>query len=178
MNSSKMTTGKATFAGGCFWCMVMPFDVYEGVISVISGYIGGHLENPSYEDVCSGSSGHYEAVEILFDPELISYEELLTIYWQQVDPTDRAGQFSDRGTSYRTAIFYHDEKQLHAAKASLADLEASGRFARPIVTEILPATTFYPAEEYHQNYARRQAESYASDKAVIERKQFLKGIWG
>src|SRR3954447_6000823 len=142
----------ATFAGGCFWCMVKPFDEQPGIISVISGYTGGHVENPTYEQVCSESTGHYEAVQITFNPEVFPYERLLELYWQQIDPTDPGGQFYDRGQSYQTAIFYHNEVQKELAEKSKLALEESGRFAKPIVTPILPAKTFYLGEEYHQQY--------------------------
>ena len=146
---------KATFAGGCFWCMVKPFDQYPGIKSVISGYTGGDWPNPTYEEVCSGKTGHREAVQITFDPELIPYEKLLEIFWQQIDPTDPGGQFYDRGDSYRTAIYYHNEEQRKKAVESKRNLENSGRFPKPIVTEILPAKAFYPAEEYHQDYYKK-----------------------
>ncbi|MHB9093492.1 MAG: peptide-methionine (S)-S-oxide reductase MsrA [Eubacteriales bacterium] len=146
----------ATFAGGCFWCMVAPFEKTPGVIKVVSGYTGGTTENPTYEAVCSGKTGHYEAVQVTYDPAAISYEEVLNIFWRQVDPTDPGGQFHDRGTSYRTAIFYHDEDQRQRAEASKKALAESGRFAGPVVTEILPAAVFYPAEEYHQDYHQKK----------------------
>ncbi|MCE5195527.1 MAG: peptide-methionine (S)-S-oxide reductase MsrA [Negativicutes bacterium] len=167
----------ATFAGGCFWCMVLPFDCYEGVLQVISGYTGGFLANPTYQEVRAQKSGHLEAIRLTYDERVISYPELLAIYWQQIDPTDEGGQFSDRGSSYRTAIFYHDESQRLAAEQSKADLAASGKFQKPIVTRILPAETFYPAEDYHQDYARRETEKYHADKAVEERKAFLQETW-
>ena len=163
----------ATFAGGCFWCMVMPFDAYEGVIEVISGYCGGHVVNPSYEEVKQGTTGHLEAVQVHFDSDIISYTELVDIYWTQVNPTDDGGQFGDRGESYRTAIFVHNDEQLRLAQESKARLAQSGTHAKPIVTRILPVSTFYPAEEYHQDYARRNPSQYAADTAVQERKQFI-----
>ncbi len=123
---------KATFAGGCFWCMVKPFHKYEGVERVISGYTGGHVDNPTYQQVCSETTGHLEAIEVTFDPDVISYEELLRIYWRQIDPTDGGGQFNDRGESYRPAIFYHSEEQRVAAERSKQEIEDSGRFDRPI----------------------------------------------
>ncbi|MEZ7789982.1 peptide-methionine (S)-S-oxide reductase MsrA [Niallia circulans] len=150
----------ATFAGGCFWCMVKPFDQEPGIIKVVSGYTGGHKENPTYKEVCSETTGHYEAVQITYDPHVFSYEKLLSIYWQQIDPTDAGGQFYDRGQSYQTAIFYHSEDQKQAAEKSKQQLEASGRFSKPIVTKILPASTFYPAEDYHQDYYRKNPEHY------------------
>src|SRR4051794_13917711 len=133
----------ATFAGGCFWCMVEPFDEQPGIMKVVSGYTGGHTENPTYEEVCSDTTGHYEAVQITFDPAIFPYEKLLGLFWQQIDPTDAGGQFHDRGTSYKPAIFYHSDQQKEAAEKSRAELARSGIFNKPIVTEILPATTFY-----------------------------------
>lgn len=146
---------KATFAGGCFWCMVKPFHKYEGVERVISGYTGGHVDNPTYQQVCSETTGHLEAVEITFDPEVISYEELLRIYWRQIDPTDGGGQFNDRGESYRPAIFYHSEEQRAAAERSKQEVEDSGRFDRSIEVDIRPAKTFWEAEDYHQDYYKK-----------------------
>lgn len=148
-------TELATFAGGCFWCMVKPFDQEPGIMKVISGYTGGHKENPTYKEVCSETTGHYEAVQITYDPSVYSYEKLLNIYWQQIDPTDPGGQFYDRGQSYQTVIFYHTEEQKNLAEASKQQLEASGKFNKPIATKILPASTFYPAEEYHQDYYKK-----------------------
>src|SRR5699024_5517557 len=134
-----MTKQVATFAGGCFWCMVKPFDEWDGVISVISGFTGGHISNPTYKQVKTGNTGHYEAVEITYDPQIITYEEILSIYWQQIDPTDDGGQFHDRGDMYRTAIFYCTDQQKKLAEQSKKTLEASKRFNDPIVTMILPA---------------------------------------
>ena len=163
----------ATFAGGCFWCMVMPFDCYEGVLQVVSGYTGGHLENPSYQEVKAGESGHLEAVQITFNPQVISYSQLLEIFWQQIDPTDDGGQFGDRGAPYRTAIFCHDHAQQETAEAARQALQDSSAYTKPIVTRILPATTFYRAEEYHQDYARKEPQAYAADAAVQERKRYI-----
>lgn len=168
---------KATFAGGCFWCMVKPFDQWEGVYRVISGYTGGHLENPTYEDVKAGNSGHYEAVEISFNPELISYETLLDLFWRQIDPTDDGGQFQDRGDSYRTAIFYHTEKQKILAEKSKQELDNSGKFDKPIVTEIMKATTFYPAEEYHQDFYKKNEKDYLADRKKSGRDEFISKYW-
>jgi len=171
-----MSIQTATFAGGCFWCMVMPFDAYDGVLEVISGYCGGHVANPSYQDVKQGTTGHLEAVQVHFDSATISYAELVDIYWTQINPTDDGGQFGDRGDSYRTAIFVHDGEQLRVAQESKEQLARSGTYAKPIVTRILPLSTFYPAEEYHQDYARRNPEQYAADSAVQERKHYLHGM--
>lgn len=171
------TIEKATFAGGCFWCMVKPFDQWEGVHRVISGYTGGHLENPTYEDVKAGNSGHYEVVEISFNPELISYETLLDLFWRQIDPTDDGGQFHDRGDSYRTAIFYHTEEQKSLAEKSKQELDSSGKFNKPIVTEIIKATTFYPAEEYHQDFYKKNEEEYLTDRKKSGRDEFISKYW-
>lgn len=171
------TYAKATFAGGCFWCMVSPFDEREGVIEVVSGYTGGDKENPTYKEVSSETTGHYEAVQITFDPKTVSYEELLELYWQQIDPTDAGGQFSDRGQSYKTAIFYRDEEQKSAAETSKKALEESDRFSKPIVTEILPAQTFYRAEEYHQDFYKKNAFRYALYQRASGREAFQKEHW-
>ncbi|MGF7014519.1 peptide-methionine (S)-S-oxide reductase [Ornithinibacillus bavariensis] len=171
------TLRKATFAGGCFWCMVKPFDQWDGVHSVISGYTGGHVENPTYQEVKTGTTGHYEAVEITFDPSIISYNEILEVYWQQIDPTDAGGQFHDRGDQYRTAIFYHDDEQKAIAEASKHALGESRRFSKPIVTEILPAVTFYPAEEYHQDFYKKSEKEYKEDRAKSGRDAFISENW-
>lgn len=142
---------KAIYAGGCFWCMVKPFDRYEGVINVISGYTGGDLANPTYEQVCSGVTGHREAICITYDDNIISYNELLDIYWNAIDPTDEGGQFNDRGEHYKTAIYYFDEEQRKLAEESKKKLEESKIYSKPIATKILPAKEFYDAEEYHQD---------------------------
>ncbi|MFC4411268.1 peptide-methionine (S)-S-oxide reductase MsrA [Chungangia koreensis] len=168
---------KATFAGGCFWCMVKPFDQWDGISSVISGYMGGHLENPTYEDVKTGDSGHLEVVEIEFDPTVFPYEKLLEIFWQQIDPTDEGGQFHDRGDSYRTAIFYYTENQKEKAEKSKNDLSESGKFSKPIVTEIRPAATFYPAEDYHQDYYKKNKSHYEEDREKSGRDEFINSHW-
>ncbi|KAA9021699.1 peptide-methionine (S)-S-oxide reductase MsrA [Niallia endozanthoxylica] len=168
----------ATFAGGCFWCMVKPFDQEPGIIKVESGYTGGTKENPTYQEVCSETTGHYEAVQITFDPAVYSYEKLLSIYWQQIDPTDAGGQFYDRGQSYQTAIFYHNENQKKIAEQSKQQLELSGRFLRPITTAILPAKTFYPAEEYHQRYYKKNPAHYERYQIGSGRKAFIEKHWG
>lgn len=167
----------ATFAGGCFWCMVSPFEEQPGIIQVLSGYTGGHKANPTYQEVCSDTTGHYEAVQITFDPALFPYERLVELFWQQIDPTDPGGQFHDRGDSYRTAIFYATEEQKRIAEASKAALEASGRFDKPIATQILPASTFYPAEEYHQGYHRKNPAHYQRYKIGSGRAAFIKEHW-
>ncbi|WP_215112524.1 MULTISPECIES: peptide-methionine (S)-S-oxide reductase MsrA [unclassified Exiguobacterium] len=168
---------KATFAGGCFWCMVKPFHKYEGVERVISGYTGGHIDNPTYQQVCSETTGHLEAVEITFDPEVISYEELLRIYWRQIDPTDGGGQFNDRGESYRPAIFYHSEEQQAAAERSKQEVEDSGRFDRSIEVDIRPAKTFWEAEDYHQDYYKKNPFRYEMYRVGSGRAKFIKEAW-
>ncbi|QHW29769.1 peptide-methionine (S)-S-oxide reductase MsrA [Paenibacillus rhizovicinus] len=168
---------KATFAGGCFWCMVTPFEELPGIERIVSGYTGGTKVNPTYEDVKTGATGHIEAVEITFDPELFPYERLLELYWQQIDPTDEFGQFHDRGTQYATAIFYHNERQFELALQSKQALEASGRFDKPIVTKILPAAAFYEAEEYHQDYHKKNPKHYKEDREKSGRDQFVRDNW-
>ncbi|KRF53141.1 methionine sulfoxide reductase [Bacillus sp. Soil531] len=167
----------ATFAGGCFWCMVKPFDEQPGIIKVVSGYTGGHKENPTYKEVCSETTGHYEAVQITFDSEVFPYGKLLELYWPQIDPTDAGGQFADRGDSYRTAIFYHNEHQKTLAEESKQQLEASGRFSEPIATQILPAKPFYEAEEYHQGYYKKNKFRYAMYRRGSGRDRFIKENW-
>jgi len=168
---------KATFAGGCFWCMVKPFDQWDGIYKVASGYMGGHVENPTYEDVKKGTSGHLEVVQIEFDPSIFSYEQLLDIYWMQIDPTDAGGQFHDRGESYRTAIFVHNEQQRQLAEKSKVNIAASGRFKKPIVTEIRNAKTFYVAEDYLQDYYKKEPEPYKEDRAKSGRDAFISEHW-
>jgi peptide methionine sulfoxide reductase msrA/msrB len=168
---------KATFAGGCFWCIESEFKQINGVVEAVSGYTGGHIENPTYEQVCSGTSGHIEVVEVLFDSCVISYAELVEAFWRQIDPTDRDGQFADRGSQYQPVIFYHDEDQKKIAEDSRAKLEASGRFHSPIATEILPATKFYPAEEYHQDYYLKHPLRYKMYRHGSGRDSFLTKTW-
>lgn len=172
-----MKTNTAIFAGGCFWCMVKPFDQWDGIESVVSGYTGGHTANPTYEQVKSGSTGHMEAVQITFDPAVFSYEQLLEIFWQQIDPTDDEGQFQDRGDSYRAAIFYENEEQKAAAEQSKKALAESGRFSKPIVTPILPAAPFYAAESYHQNFYQTHQKEYKEDREKSGRDEFIQGHW-
>lgn len=167
----------ATFAGGCFWCMVQPFDTQPGIEKVISGYIGGTTENPTYEDVRAGITGHTEAVQITYDPTIFPYERLVEIYWQQIDPTDAEGQFRSRGSSYRTVIFYHSEEQKKIAEQSKQALIASGRFSKPIVTTIERASTFYLAEEYHQNYYQKNPDHYEIFKEESGRAPFIRENW-
>lgn len=175
MADSKLA--RATFAGGCFWCMVGPFEALPGVKKVVSGYTGGHTENPTYEQVCSGTTGHTEAIQILYDPEQVSYETLVETYWRQIDPTDPGGQFVDRGDSYRPGIFYHDEEQRRIAEASKAALAASGRFDKPIVVPIEPASTFWEAEEYHQGFYQKQPLHYQRYRMSSGRDDFLAEHW-
>ena len=167
----------ATFAGGCFWCMVAPFSEKSGVVKVVSGYTGGDTKNPTYKEVCSGKTGHYEAVQITYDPQNISYENLLEIFWQQIDPTDPDGQFFDRGEPYQTAIFYHNVEQKKKSEKSKIVLEKSGRFSGPITTKILPAGAFYPAEEYHQDYYQKNPHHYAQYRKGSGRDDFIKKHW-
>lgn len=167
----------ATFAGGCFWCMVKPFDEQPGILSVVSGYTGGTIENPTYEQVCSEITGHYEAVQIEFDPDVYPYEKLLELYWQQIDPTDPGGQFYDRGQSYQTAIFYHNEEQRKLAEESKGEIDQSGRFSKPVVTKILPAKPFYPAETYHQGFYKKNPERYNAYQKGSGREAFIRNHW-
>ncbi|TQR20699.1 peptide-methionine (S)-S-oxide reductase MsrA [Psychrobacillus vulpis] len=169
---------KATFAGGCFWCMVKPFDSYDGIESVISGYTGGHVVNPTYEQVCSNTTGHYEAIQITFDPSIFSYERLLEIFWMNIDPTDDSGQFFDRGTSYQTAIFYHTEEQREKAEISKANLDASNKFSSNVTTKILPAQVFYAAESYHQDYYKKNPTHYNRYFIGSGRAAYIEKMWG
>ena len=163
----------ATFAGGCFWCMDAAFEDIPGVFEVITGYTGGHTKNPTYEEVSAGGTGHAEAIQVTYDPAKVTYSQLLDVFWKQVDPTDRGGQMVDRGSQYRTVIFYHTEEQKQLAEQSKKVLKESGRFHRPIVTEITKATEFYPAEEYHQHYFKKNPLGYNSG-----RDNYLKKLWG
>jgi peptide methionine sulfoxide reductase msrA/msrB len=167
---------KAIVAGGCFWCMEPPFEKLDGVIEVISGYTGGNKENPTYESY--GAGGHVEAVQIIYDPSKITYSELLDVFWRQIDPTDPNGQFVDRGPEYRSAIFYNDEEQKRLAEKSKEELGKSGKFGKQIVTEIIPASTFYKAEEYHQDYYKKNTIRYKFYRYNSGRDQYLKKIWG
>jgi len=172
------TTAKATFAGGCFWCVEADFDKVPGVVSTTSGYIGGTVANPTYNQVSSKHTGHAEAVEIVYDPTKVSYEKLLEYFWRTIDPTTKDRQFCDAGSPYRTAIFAHDEAQLKAAQASRAALEKSKPFKDPIVTEIVKATTFYPAEDYHQDYYKKNPLRYQYYRSGCGRDPRLKELWG
>ena len=167
----------STFAGGCFWCMEPPFEKLDGVVEVVSGYSGGSEVDPTYEQVSSGRTGHAEAVQVHYDPARVSYAELLDVFWRQVDPTDPGGQFVDRGRQYRTAIFVHDDEQRRLAEASKAELEASGRYDRTLMTEIVPFRAFYPAEEYHQDYGAKNPIRYKYYRYRSGRDQYLEKIW-
>ncbi|RPI79253.1 MAG: peptide-methionine (S)-S-oxide reductase [Desulfobacteraceae bacterium] len=177
MNKENNNYEIATFAGGCFWCTESDFKKINGVLKVISGYTGGQTENPSYEEVCGGKTGHYEAVQVIYDPEQVTYQELLQAFWRSIDPTDTQGQFVDRGFQYRTAIFYHNEEQRVLAEESKNELERSGRFHKPIVTAILPLTKFYEAEDYHQDFYKKNPGRYTSYRHYSGRDQFIKQMW-
>jgi peptide methionine sulfoxide reductase msrA/msrB len=174
----EMSLQKATFAGGCFWCTESDFEKLPGVVKVISGYTGGTKENPTYAEVSSGKTGHVEAVQVYYDPTKITYEELLDYFWKHVDPTDAGGQFVDRGSQYRSVIFYHDEDQKRLAEKSKEAQNKSGRFNKPIVTEILKFTKFYEAEDYHQDYYKTHALKYKFYRYASGRDQFLEKVWG
>ena len=169
---------RATFAGGCFWCMEAPFDKVPGVVSTTSGYAGGRVKNPTYEQVSEGSTGHAEALQVAYDPAKVSYEHLVEVFWRNVDPTDRGGQFCDRGSQYRTGIFYEGEAQKRAAEESKRALEASGRLKKPIVTEIVPLDAFYPAEDYHQDFYKKSQVRYMTYRAGCGRDRRLEELWG
>jgi len=168
----------ATFAGGCFWCTESDFEKLDGVVEVISGYTGGNVENPSYERVSAGGTGHVEAVQVIYDPAKLDYNMLLDYFWRHVDPTDGGGQFVDRGSQYRSVIFYHDEEQKRLAEESRRKLEARGRFNKPIVTEILPFRKFFYAEDYHQDYCKKNPVRYNYYRFNSGRDQFLVSAWG
>ena len=177
MNDKPQKTKTAVFAGGCFWCTESDFEKVEGVIEAISGYTGGHVANPTYKQVSRGVTGHVEAVKVVYDPAKISYEKLLEVFWRHVDPTDGDGQFVDRGSQYRSVIFYANEKEHRLAEASKKRLAASGRFNKPIATDILPRDTFYPAEDYHQNYYKKNSIRYRWYRSGSGRDQFLEKAW-
>ncbi len=168
----------ATLAGGCFWCMESPFEKIIGVHSVVSGYTGGDVENPTYKEVSSGTTGHVEAVQVFYDPEIISYEDILEIFWRQIDPTDPDGSFVDRGYQYTSAIFYHDADQKAIAEKSLENMDASGRFDKAIVTPIREFEVFYDAEDYHQDYYKKSPIRYKFYRYNSGRDQFLDKVWG
>ncbi|MBU0995843.1 MAG: peptide-methionine (R)-S-oxide reductase MsrB [Proteobacteria bacterium] len=176
MTDSKKTD-TAIFAGGCFWCTESDFEKVPGVLDVISGYTGGHVVDPAYEQVSAGGTGHVEAVKVIYDPEKVSYDMLLDAFWRYVDPTDSGGQFVDRGPQYRSAIFYANENEHQMIEASKKKLEASGRFTKPVVTDILPRGPFYPAEEYHQDYYKKNPIRYKFYRSRSGRDQFLEKTW-
>ncbi len=171
-------TALATFAGGCFWCMQPPFENLKGVLSTTVGYTGGHTTTPTYQEVSAGGTGHAESVQVVYDPEQISYAQLLDVFWHNIDPITANAQFCDHGDQYRSAIFYHDEDQRRLAEESKQRLEASKRFDRPIVTAIVPASEFYPAEEYHQKYHEKNPLRYRYYRWNCGRDQRLKELWG
>jgi len=170
-------TDTATFAGGCFWCMEPPFEKLNGVISVTPGYTGGEQENPTYEQVASGKTSHLEAVQIVFDPEQVSFRELLDVFWRQIDPTDPGGQFADRGPQYQTTILYHDENQRQMARQSKNSWAESGLFDKPIATAIEAYTVFYPAEDYHHDYYKKNAVRYKTYRIGSGREGFIQQVW-
>lgn len=172
------TRAVAIFAGGCFWCMEPPFDKLDGVLATTSGYIGGTKADPTYEQVTSGRTGHYEALQVEYDPARVSYQQLLDVFWRNIDPLDAAGQFCDKGPQYRSGIFALDDSQRAAAEASRAALEKSGKLPGRIVTEILPAAKFYPAEAYHQDYYRKNSASYTYYRWSCGRDRRLEKLWG
>jgi len=168
----------AVFGGGCFWCMEPPFEQLEGVVDVTAGYTGGVEADPTYNQVSSGGTSHIESIMVVYDPDKISYSELLDTFWRQIDPTDDGGQFADRGTHYRTAIFYNDSEEKEIAEKSKSELDVAGVFDRPVVTAIVPVKEFYPAEEYHQDYYLKNVSHYSAYKVGSGRDGFLKNIWG
>ncbi len=177
MDNKKIKTETATVAGGCFWCVESDFKNVHGVIDVISGYTGGKKENPTYEEVSSGKTGHVEAVQVIFDPQKITYGEILDLFWRHIDPTDTGGQFADRGSQYKSAIFYHNEEQKRVALISRERLNGSAIFDRPVVTEIIRFEKFYPAEDYHQDYAEKNPVRYKNYRYHSGRESFIEETW-
>ena len=177
MSQEKGPLAMATFAGGCFWCMQPPFDKLDGVISTAPGYAGGHKENPTYEEVCTGTTGHTEVLQVIYDPQTVSYTQLLDVFWRNINPADPDGQFVDRGPQYRPAIFYHNHEQQQLAEKSRSDLASSGRFKSPPAVEITPLKTFYPAEDYHHDYYQKSPVQYKAYRYNSGRDQFLKKFW-
>src|SRR4030066_1153935 len=177
-NGGDLTIKRATFAGGCFWCTEADFEKLPGVVKVISGYTGGIKENPTYEQVSSGGTGHVEAIQVYYNPSKLSYEGLLDFFWKHIDPTDLGGQFVDRGQQYRSAIFYHDEEQKRLAEKSKEALDKSGRFSKTVVTEIIKFSKFYDAEGYHQDYYKKHSLKYSYYRHGSGRDQFLSKVWG
>ena len=177
-SAQAQTRAVAIFAGGCFWCMEPPFDKVDGVVATTSGYTGGLKANPTYEQVSAGLTGHYEALQVDYDPTRVSYEKLLEVFWRNIDPLDASGQFCDKGSQYRAAIFVADDQQRALAEASKAALEKSGKLPGRIVTEILPAGVFYPAEAYHQDYYRKNPTAYSYYRWSCGRDRRLERLWG
>lgn len=171
------TVAQAIFAGGCFWCMAPPFNELPGVIKTIAGYTGGNVKNPSYQQVSSGGTGHFEAIQVVYNPARMSYEKLLDVFWHNIDPTNEKGQFCDQGKQYRSAVFYRDAEQQRLAEQSKTALEKAKPFPEPIVTLILPATEFFPAEDYHQDYYRKNPIRYKFFRYLCGRDQRLKAVW-
>ena len=169
---------RATFAGGCFWCLEAPFDELDGVFETTSGYTGGRVENPSYEQVSRGGTGHTEAVQVTYDPARVLYEKLLEVFWRNIDPTDAMGQFCDKGSQYRSGIYWHDAEQRRLAERSRAEFVEQVRFDAPIATEIVEAGAFYPAEDYHQNYYQKNPIRYRFYRTGCERDRRLREVWG
>ena len=178
LGEGKMKLEKATFAGGCFWCMQPPFDKLKGVKQTTVGYTGGQKVDPTYKEVSAGITGHTESIEVLYNPAEVSYQELLDVFWHNIDPTTPHRQFNDEGTQYRTAIFYHSEEQKRLALETKKKLDQSGRFGKPIVTEITAASKFYPAEEYHQEYYKKSPYPYKFYRFASGRDQYIEKIWG
>ena len=176
LNAENLAT--ATFAGGCFWCMEKPFDHLDGVVATTSGYTGGNVADPSYQQVSAGTTGHAEAVQVTYDPSQVSYEQLLAVFWHNVDPVDASGQFCDRGSQYRTGIFYHTPEQRRLAEDSKQALVQSGQLPQPIATEIVAAQTFYPAEDYHQDYYLKNSLQYKFYRTACGRDRRLAQLWG
>ncbi|MGR9107494.1 MAG: peptide-methionine (S)-S-oxide reductase MsrA [Gammaproteobacteria bacterium] len=176
--AAQTKTAEASFAGGCFWCMEEAFEKIKGVLSVTSGFQGGHKKNPSYQSVSSGSTGHFESILVIFDPAIVDYPTLLDIFWRNIDPSNAQGQFCDFGPQYRSAIFYHDAEQKKIVDASIHALELSKPFNGPIATLVMPASEFYPAEDYHQDYYKKNPISYKFYKFTCGRAQRLKELWG
>lgn len=172
------TPETAIFAGGCFWCMQPPFEKISGVLKVVAGYTGGHKANPTYEEVCSGNTGHYEAVKVEYDPSVVTYQKLLDMFWRNVDPTDPEGQFADKGSQYETVIYYCSEEQKKLALASKEALEKTGKFKRPIVTKILKAMPFFEAEDYHQDYSKKCPLRYKMYRKGSGRDDYIEKVWG
>lgn len=173
-----VNTKTAIFAGGCFWCMEAPFEAQAGVIDVVAGYTGGTEEEATYELVSSGTTEHREAIRVTYDPEQVSYEQLVELYFWQIDPTDSDGQFADKGYQYTTAVYYFDEEQQQIALDHIKTIDQSGMFARPVVTQVLPAQEFYEAEDYHQDYYKKQTTAYETYSTLSGRKGFIKKYWG